>query len=106
MNHMLLPKGIKPNRNKPKRYKDEKHLNHVRSMRCCACGCRPVEAHHLLRDVVRGTGLKAGDNWVIPLCSSHHRELHANGDERAFLKSFGINGPVLAQQLFKDQQNG
>lgn len=48
-----------------------------------------VQAHHLLRAAPRGMGLKAGDNWVVPLCYYHHSELHRNGDEVEFFELYG-----------------
>lgn len=32
----------------------------------------------------RGTGLKSGDQNLIPLCNKHHRELHMRGDEMEY----------------------
>lgn len=42
---------------------------------CCICGVHDdtITAHHIER---RGTGIKADDTLVVPLCHDHHRELH------------------------------
>jgi len=99
---MLIPKGKKPRRIKSKRTSDKKHLEYVASLPCACCGRMPVEIHHLLRaDPARGMGRKAGDEWVIPLCPAHHRNLHMNGNEVAFLKRFGVYGPEIAEKLWR-----
>ena len=65
---------------------------HVSEMPCVlshlgeCSGGYGVQVHHLLRPYVghRGTGLRASDKNVIPLCFHHHSELHKRGDEMAY----------------------
>ena len=83
----------------PKRLSNPKHLRFIRGLPCAICGRPDSEAHHLLRGPVRGMGLKAGDDWTIPLCSAHHRGLHADGNEVRYLGD--INGPALAAALWQ-----
>lgn len=63
------------------RVKNLKHLKMVRALPCMLCRLEPCGvAHHLLRaDPTRGMGRKAGDNWAVPLCPSHHDQLHNDG---------------------------
>ena len=100
---MLIPKGTKPRRIKPRRLQDRSHLEYVASLPCCIPTCRktPVQVHHILRGVIRGTGLRAGDDKVLPLCFECHRKLHDYGDETWFLEQHGIDGLDLAAQLWE-----
>lgn len=68
--------------------KNRKFLSYIHEHECIIGECcdGPVQAHHLLRpwSGFRGTGMKAGDENCVPLCFSHHHELHMRGDEDAF----------------------
>ena len=55
-------------------------------MPCMICKNPNTQAHHLLRAQFRGMGMKAGDNWTVPLCFYHHEALHRNGDETDFFE--------------------
>lgn len=35
-------------------------------------------------------GIKAGDNWAVPLCKLHHAELHHFGGEVEFFERHGM----------------
>ena len=78
-------------KNKPKQYKNKKHVDFIHQQRCCLRDnlkdCLGVlQAHHLLKpwDGVRGMGMKASDKNVIPLCMRHHIMLHNFGNEFNF----------------------
>lgn len=51
-------------------------------------------------------GRKAADKYAVPLCrhpathSDHHADLHAHGDEEAYLMKHGIDGRALASALW------
>lgn len=95
-----------PHKPRPKRETSGKHLSFVRSLPCCICRRSVnVEAHHLLRGVVRGMGLKAADRWAIPLCDIHHQGLHMHGDETEFLSLKAIDVPALAAALWSVSGN-
>jgi len=100
----MLSKKLNHGRIKPKRFVDELHLANVRAMPCCCCGAGgPSHAHHLLRGPVRGMGLRAGDEWVIPMCHMCHSDLHdRSGDEVSFLAGHGIDGVALAKELWRE----
>jgi hypothetical protein len=60
--------------------RSRKHLDFVRSNRCAFCLHPATEAHHHSRRAGGGgTGLKGCDLLTVPLCESHHRELHRTG---------------------------
>lgn len=104
---MALPPRIPRTVSKPVRKKregmDADHLKWLRNLECPIYpGLRPIEAHHLLRaDETRGMGRKAADKYAIPLSAKAHRELHAHGDEEAYLASKGVDGRALAASLYR-----
>ena len=44
-------------------------------------------------------GRKVGDEFTVPLCRAHHRELHHSGNEAAWWHEMGINPLDVAQQF-------
>ncbi|KKL73472.1 hypothetical protein LCGC14_2074540 [marine sediment metagenome] len=74
---------------RPLRLRSKPHLKFVAEQPCMICFAIPCQAHHLLTVQPKGRGLKAGDQWAVPLCSDHHRALHDNGNERAWFSSAG-----------------
>jgi hypothetical protein len=48
----------------------------------------------------RALGRKVSDEFTVPLCRGHHREVHRCGDEAAWWKSAGINPTVAARALW------
>jgi len=89
-----------------KRFTSPKHIARVREQPCMVCGNDyGVEAHHLMRPWRdgRGMGMRAGDDNAVPLCSDHHRALHARGDEIAFFEETlgdGEAGQFTARSLW------
>jgi hypothetical protein len=62
---------------KPLRLRDRHHhLKFASTQPCIACGRSPSDAHHLKFAQQRGMGLKVSDEFTVPLCRLHHRELH------------------------------
>jgi hypothetical protein len=99
-----IPKtGLPPLPSRPKRVRYVDHLAFLRSLDCPVYpGQRPLDSHHLLRaDQTRGMGRKAADRYTIPLSRRAHRELHAAGDEEAWLAAHGIDGRALAAALWR-----
>jgi Rad52/22 family double-strand break repair protein len=79
---------------KEKRLRDRAHLAFVASEPCLVCGRRPAQAHHLRFAQSRAMGLKVSDEFTVPLCNTHHDELHRVGDERAWWARNGILEPL------------
>ena len=48
------------------------------------CGRQPSDPHHLRFAQPRALGLKVSDEFTVPLCRGHHRQLHQAGDEAAW----------------------
>lgn len=86
--------------------KDKAHLMFLCGLQCCITGVREgLNAHHLLRDdlgrIKRGMGMKAADEFTIPLHHAKHTELHMDGNETRYLEENGIYHPVeLALLLY------
>jgi hypothetical protein len=86
----------------PKRRRDRSHLRFVASQPCLVCGRRPSDPHHLRFAQPRGLGLKVSDEFTVPLCRTHHRQLHQTGDEVSWWN--GVNIDVLpAARLLWEQ---
>ena len=69
--------------------KDPQYRNFIRFQPCIVpgCACRPRDPHHWQNKTNHGTGLKPGDEWAVPLCLEHHRELH-DGGKLSFWKRY------------------
>jgi hypothetical protein len=66
-------------------------LRYVAHQPCLICGRSPGHAHHLRFAQPRALGSKVSDEWVVPLCATHHRALHGVGDEQQWWKERGID---------------
>ena len=65
----------------PKRIRDKEHLKLVAARACIICGRKPAHPHHVRFTQPRALGRKVGDQWAVPLCATHHRDLHNFGDK-------------------------
>ena len=50
----------------------------------------------------RALGRKTSDEYVVPLCRVHHREMHRAADERIWWKKTGIDPIKIARKLWKE----
>jgi hypothetical protein len=81
---------------KPRRSRDRDHLRFISRQPCILCGRRPCEAHHLRFAQPRALGRRVSDEFTVPLCRVHHRELHRQGDERAWWNKANIDPMPIA----------
>jgi len=86
----------------PRRYRNREHLRSIIKMPCLVCGRKPSDPHHLRFAQPRALGRKASDEFTVPLCRMHHREVHRAGDERAWWKAAGIDPLKVAGKLWKE----
>jgi hypothetical protein len=85
---------------KTPRRRDKRHLRFVCTQPCLVCGRTPSDAHHLRFAEPRALGRKVSDEFTVPLCRSHHRELHDAGDERRWWTEFKVDPAPIAQLLW------
>jgi hypothetical protein len=64
------------------------------------CGRRPADAHHLRFAQSMTIGRKVSDEFTVPLCRGHHREVHRCGDEASWWKKAGIDPTAAARALW------
>jgi hypothetical protein len=84
----------------PRRLRDKNHLRFVAGQPCLVCGRQPCDAHHLRFAQSRGLGLKVSDEFTVPLCRAHHRELHQSSKEVGWWARTGIEPIDIAQRLW------
>jgi hypothetical protein len=84
----------------PRRVRDRDHVRYVAKQTCLICGRRPSDPHHLRFAQNRALGRKVSDEFVVPLCRGHHREVHRCGDEAAWWSNVGIDPTVAARTLW------
>jgi hypothetical protein len=84
----------------PRRFRDKGHVKFVAKQPCLICGRRPADAHHLRFAQHRALARKVSDEFIVPLCRGHHREVHRFGDEASWWKKTGIDPTVPARTLW------
>ena len=93
---------------KPKtiRLRDKGHCKFVTAQPCLVCGRTPAEAHHIRFAQPRALGRKVSDEYTVPVCRLHHRELHRYGDEASWWAAVNIDPLPIALVLWKRSQFG
>jgi hypothetical protein len=81
----------------PRRIRDREHVKSVAKQPCLVCGRRAADAHHLRFARSPALGRKVSDEFTVPLCRGHHREVHRSGDEAAWWIKTGINPTLPAR---------
>jgi hypothetical protein len=84
----------------PRRVRDKAHMRFVARQPCLICGRQPCDAHHLRFAQSRALGRKASDEFTVPLCRAHHREVHRIGDEAVWWKKAAIDPNMTARALW------
>jgi hypothetical protein len=84
----------------PRRVRDRDHVRHVAQQSCLVCGRKPCDAHHLRFAQTRALGRKVSDEFTVPLCRGHHRELHRHGDEAKWWRKAAIDPVAAARALW------
>jgi hypothetical protein len=83
------------------RLRDKEHCNFIASQPCVVCGRAPSEAHHIRFAQPRALGRKVSDEYTVPVCRLHHRELHAYGDEASWWAAVSIDPLPIALELWR-----
>jgi hypothetical protein len=101
---IILPSGTGARRRriarKTIRLRDKEHCKFVTSQPCTVCGRTPSEAHHIRFAQPRAIGRKVSDEYTVPVCRLHHRELHSYGDETSWWAGVGIDPLPIALELW------
>jgi hypothetical protein len=83
------------------RLRDKDHRRFVLRQPCLVCGRVPSDPHHLTFTQPRGLGYKVSDEFTVPVCRIHHRELHRSGDEAAWWQKLNIDPLPVALRLWQ-----
>jgi hypothetical protein len=83
-----------------RRIRDRQHVRFVAKHPCLICGRTPADAHHLRHTQRPALGRKVSDEFTVPLCRGHHREVHSTGDETAWWAKAGIDPTITARSLW------
>jgi hypothetical protein len=91
---------------KPTRARDKDHLRSISLQPCTVCGRQPCEAHLIRFAQPRALGRRVSDEFTVPLCRLHHRELHRHGDERVWWNRLNIDPLPIALRLWQQTRSG
>ena len=84
-----------------RRLRDKEHLKYVASCSCLICGRQPSEPHHVRFAQKLAFGRKVSDEFTVPLCRLHHRELHRSRNEPLWWKTARIDPIRIARELWQ-----
>ena len=104
------PADIQPGRRrlvaKTIRLRDKMHCKFVARQPCVVCGRTPSEAHHIRFAQPRALGRKVSDEYTVPVCRLHHRELHRYGDEVSWWAGVHVDPVPIALELWQRTHAG
>jgi hypothetical protein len=83
------------------RLRDKEHRKFVAMQPCLVCGRTPADPHHLRFAQPRAMSRRVSDEFTVPVCRLHHRELHTHGDEKLWWKKINIDPLPIALRLWK-----
>ena len=93
------------------RLRDKEHCKFVTTQPCVVCGRTPSEAHHIRFPTSssqpprfaqpRALGRKVSDEYTVPVCRLHHRDLHGYGDEASWWAGIGLDPFPIALSLWR-----
>jgi hypothetical protein len=86
------------------RVRDKEHLRYVASQPCLLCSATPSDAHHVHFAQPRAMARKVGDDFTVPLCRKHHRDLHDSGNEVAWWHDIGTEPLEITRELWNDSR--
>jgi hypothetical protein len=91
----------RPMPQRARRIRNKHHLDFVASLPCLVCGRQPCDPHHLRFVQPRALGRKVSDEFTVPLCRIHHRELHRQVSEEAWWAMAKIEPKAAALSLWQ-----
>jgi hypothetical protein len=84
----------------PRRIRDREHIRFVARQPCLVCGRVPSDPHHLRFAQHQALGRKVSDEFTVPLCRGHHREVHRSRDEAVWWQRARIDPSASARTLW------
>ena len=84
----------------PRRIRDKNHLRFVSTQPCLIRGRTPADPHHLRFAQSRALSRKVSDEFIVPLCRGHHRDVHRCSEETAWWRERGIDALDVARVLW------
>ena len=93
-------RGVAP---KTIRLRDKDHRKFVSRQPCLVCGRAPCDPHHLRFTQPRALGRKVSDEFTVPLCRTHHRQLHQRGNEEAWWAENRLDPVPVAHRLWNER---
>ena len=86
------------------RLRDKDHRKFVLRQPCLVCGRVPSDPHHLTFTQPRALGRRVSDEFTVPVCRAHHRELHRSGEEAAWWRRLNIDPLPVALKLWQQSR--
>ena len=86
------------------RLRDKDHRKFVLRQPCLVCGRVPSDPHHLTFTQPRALGRRVSDEFTVPICRIHHRELHRSGNEVAWWRRLNIDPLPVALKLWQQSR--
>jgi hypothetical protein len=83
------------------RLRDKNHRKFILRQPCLVCGRVPSDPHHLTFTQPRALGRRVSDEFMVPVCRVHHRELHRSGDEATWWRRLNIDPIPVALRLWQ-----
>jgi hypothetical protein len=87
------------------RLRDKEHCKFVAAQPCVVCGRIPAETHHIRFAQPRALNRKVSDEYTVPVCRLHHRELHRYGDEASWWAGVSIDPLPIALELWRNSRS-
>jgi hypothetical protein len=88
------------------RLRDKEHCRFVARQPCLVCGRTPADPHHLRFAQPRALGRKVSDEFTVPVCRLHHRELHRYGDEVSWWAGVNVDPVPIALEFWRRTRGG
>jgi len=88
----------------PRRIRSKEHLRYVASQPCVICGRSPSHAHHVRHAQARGLALKVSDEFTVPLCATHHHDVHRTALEKEWWQQRNIDPLTVAAALWRESR--
>jgi hypothetical protein len=83
------------------RLRDKDHRRFVLRQACLVCGRVPSDPHHLTFTQPRALARRVSDEFIVPVCRVHHRDLHRSGNEAAWWRKLNIDPLPVALMLWQ-----